>query len=65
MCTKKPTVKWALRQTDSPKDDYFDVKRRDRLGRCFAYGWSLAFSPTKKKEWEEYKNTHKFVGDEK
>ena len=54
-------VKGAMRQTGCPKDDYFDVRRRDRLGRLFAYGWSLAFSPAKKKEWEEYKKTHKFT----
>ena len=41
-------VKGAMRQTGCPKDDYFDVRRRDRLSKCFAYGWSLAFSPTKK-----------------
>ena len=58
-------VKGAMRQTGYPESDYFDVRRRDRLGRCFAYGWSLAFSPTKKKEWEEYKKIHRFVGDEK
>ena len=58
-------VKGAMRQNECPKDDYFDVRRRDRLSRCFAYGWSLAFSPTKKKEWEEYKKTHKFVEEEK